>query len=361
MRGGIAFACAVVMLSAPAARGQSLRVGDAAPGLAGGEWVKGEAVAPEKGGQVCVIEFWATWCPPCKISLPALGALQDEYAAKGLVCVAVSDEPAGVVRPYVKELGERASFRVVAAPGGSINRSYLSAAGVRGIPYAFVVGHNGRIVWHGHPLDELDVVVKSVLDGKEIEPRGAMKSEPKRPSSDGNTTDRHLEALRDAIDREDIDEALQLVDKLLAPNPNDRFFIDLKLQLLIKGKRDQAAAFEYGRQVVDANRSDPSILNELSWRFLTISDYGLRCPELAMYAAQVAQEASGGKRADIADTYARALYQAGLLDEALKVQADAVRLARESGGSAEMLSELESVLAYYEACRAARALAQRVE
>ena len=56
-----------------------LKVGDPAPPIKVGEWVKGDSVAGFEPGKVYVMEFWATWCPPCVAAIPHISELQAKY------------------------------------------------------------------------------------------------------------------------------------------------------------------------------------------------------------------------------------------------------------------------------------------
>ncbi len=57
-------------------------------------------------GQAVVLNFWATWCPPCRREMPLLDSVQQAYAARGLTIVGVDlDEPAEVVKRYVERIG----------------------------------------------------------------------------------------------------------------------------------------------------------------------------------------------------------------------------------------------------------------
>src|SRR5947207_870817 len=64
-----------------------LKVGDAPPKLQPGKWLQGEAVTEFKSDKVYVVEFWATWCGPCKESIPHLNELQKKYKDKGVVMI----------------------------------------------------------------------------------------------------------------------------------------------------------------------------------------------------------------------------------------------------------------------------------
>ena len=69
-------ASASLSLSVTAA---SLSVGDAAPALKASKWVKGGAVAKLEADKTYVVEFWATWCGPCRVSIPHLTEMAHKY------------------------------------------------------------------------------------------------------------------------------------------------------------------------------------------------------------------------------------------------------------------------------------------
>src|SRR6218665_809533 len=60
----------------------NLTIGDQAPQLKYGKWIKGEPVTSLTGDQLYVLEFWATWCVPCIQAMPHLTKLQKEYKDK---------------------------------------------------------------------------------------------------------------------------------------------------------------------------------------------------------------------------------------------------------------------------------------
>src|SRR5262245_341024 len=59
-----------------------LKIGDLAPALHPMAWIKGEPITHYDRGRICVVEFWATWCPPCIEAMPGLTALQAKYRNK---------------------------------------------------------------------------------------------------------------------------------------------------------------------------------------------------------------------------------------------------------------------------------------
>jgi len=93
-------------------------------------------------GQVVIINFWATWCAPCRAEMPSFEALYRRYRSQGLTILAVSlDKGADEkVRQYVRERGF--SFPVLMDTDGEAERLYPSVS----IPFTYVVGRSGRIV-----------------------------------------------------------------------------------------------------------------------------------------------------------------------------------------------------------------------
>lgn len=140
----------------------TLKVGDAAPALTVDTWVKGEAVGGFQPGRVYVVEFFATWCLPCKASIPQMTAMQRAHPDLTFICVAGSerakkgepDQRLAKLTEFVKSQGATMGYRVAFDSTPTMSQSWLKAAGVRGIPSAFIVGGDGRIAEIGHPLDD---------------------------------------------------------------------------------------------------------------------------------------------------------------------------------------------------------------
>jgi len=140
------------------------KLGDAAQPLTGLEWVKNGPVEI-KPGTVYVVEFWATWCPPCRASIPHLTELRHRYKDKNLVVVGISTERASVVKPFVEKMDSEMDYAVAVDTTGAVSRGYMDAFGRNTIPSAFIVGADGKIAWVGHPLDKMDAVLEKALAG----------------------------------------------------------------------------------------------------------------------------------------------------------------------------------------------------
>ena len=105
-------------------------------GLAGG----GSFRLGEQRGQVVLINFWATWCPPCREEMPALERLYRQHKEQGLVLVAISiDSDPAVVSPYVK--ASKLTFPIALDPKAEVANKY----GVRALPSSFVVDGQGTM------------------------------------------------------------------------------------------------------------------------------------------------------------------------------------------------------------------------
>lgn len=141
-------------------------IGDIAGKLDIGQWVKGKPVQIEPG-TIYVVEFWATWCPPCRRSIPHLSDLSDQYKDKGVVFIGISSEPAAKVQKYVKDHQAEMRYHVAIDNDRSTSNKYMSKYGVRGIPHAFLVDREGKVIWHGHPMGELDSQLKKLINQPE--------------------------------------------------------------------------------------------------------------------------------------------------------------------------------------------------
>ncbi len=147
------------------AQPKRLELGDPAPDLQVSV-VKGDPVQLARDrGKVYIVEFWATWCGPCKYSIPHLTKLQEKYRDKGLVVVGISAETPPVVKPFVEKQGKGMNYTVAVDESRKTSRAYMEPFGVTGIPWAFVVDRDGLLVWTGHPMDPfMEELVGALLE-----------------------------------------------------------------------------------------------------------------------------------------------------------------------------------------------------
>jgi len=93
-------------------------------------------------GKVVFLNFFATWCVPCRLEMPSMERLSRTYRDKGLVVLAVDvQEGARTVRPFMQEL--RLSFPALLDEDGSVGYMY----GIRPLPATFLVARDGKILW----------------------------------------------------------------------------------------------------------------------------------------------------------------------------------------------------------------------
>jgi thiol-disulfide isomerase/thioredoxin len=119
-------------------------------------------------GKVLVIDFWASWCEPCRFETPHLVEMQQRYGAQGLQIVGLNvggDDDRERVPDYVKEF--KVSYPL-GYPDDAMNELYFSDSDV--IPQTYVFDRRGRLLKHFVGFDntvppELESVIKSALQG----------------------------------------------------------------------------------------------------------------------------------------------------------------------------------------------------
>ena len=91
-------------------------------------------------GKVVLVNFWATWCPPCRKEMPDLDSLYKRFGSQGFVVLAISDEDSGKVKPFIGE--RKISYPILLDPGRKVNTLFQ----VVGIPKSFVYDRSGKLV-----------------------------------------------------------------------------------------------------------------------------------------------------------------------------------------------------------------------
>jgi thiol-disulfide isomerase/thioredoxin len=112
---------------------------------------------PDLSGKPLIVEFWATWCPPCRQSIPHLNEINAKYKDKGLVIIGVSNEERDVIKNFQTKIPM--TYPVALQASGELGNTL----GVEGIPHAFVVDRAGKITWQGHPMELTPEVIEAAI------------------------------------------------------------------------------------------------------------------------------------------------------------------------------------------------------
>jgi cytochrome c biogenesis protein CcmG/thiol:disulfide interchange protein DsbE len=92
-------------------------------------------------GKVVLLDFWASWCEPCRHSFPWLNAMQDRYADRGLVVIAVNvDRDRADAERFLRDVPAR--FQIVYDPAGALASQY----DLPGMPVSYVIGPQGEVI-----------------------------------------------------------------------------------------------------------------------------------------------------------------------------------------------------------------------
>jgi cytochrome c biogenesis protein CcmG/thiol:disulfide interchange protein DsbE len=114
----------------------------------------------EVENKAILIDFWASWCEPCREFMPTLNQLHRDYADKGLVIVGLTQDEPGDIALFVKKIPM--NFYVARDARSGL----FKTLGVRAMPYSILVDKGGSIVWQGDPAKlnkaQLDALLKAL-------------------------------------------------------------------------------------------------------------------------------------------------------------------------------------------------------
>jgi len=114
-------------------------------------------------GQVVYLDFWASWCGPCRESFPWMNEMQAQYGEQGLTVLAVNvDRRQADAQAFLAKLP--AGFQVVFDASGKTPATY----GILGMPTSFLIGRDGRVIsqhtsFRSADADELETQIRSAL------------------------------------------------------------------------------------------------------------------------------------------------------------------------------------------------------
>lgn len=322
--------------------GGTLGIGDDAPPIAIANWMTGDEVEEFEDGTVYVVEFWATWCPPCRTSMPHLSDLSQKYG-DDVKFIGVTRENESTVETFLekeqsegKTWREVVKYRLALDEGGATNAAYMKAAGQSGIPTAFIVGRDQKIEWIGHPMS-MDASLAGVVDGTFDRAKAIAEFKQKQQMK---TISRELGSL---VRNKKFDEALEKIDAYEEEFGPSNSLTTFKLAVLkLAGKTDEIAALQ--PKVVENQWDDAQALKEIAWQIATSQEES-RDLDLALKAARRSSELTDDKNAATLDTVARVYYESGNLKEAVAWQKKAVKHGASNKSIKQTLEDYENELA----------------
>jgi thiol-disulfide isomerase/thioredoxin len=137
------------------------KIGSVPPEVTAKDWLNTDTPPTLAGlrGKVVVVEFWATWCGPCVAGIPHLNKLHEDHAARGLAILSFTDQS----KQGIERFMQGTPMKYVLGTGSELAAAY----GVTGIPHAFVIGKDGKVLWEGSPNDkEFDKQVLAALEAR---------------------------------------------------------------------------------------------------------------------------------------------------------------------------------------------------
>ena len=154
----------MVCLLALPALGAELAIGQAAPVIEA-RLLDSDSTLRTGAGKVTIVNFWASWCAPCKAEMPALQAYYDRHKAQGLEVLAISmDEPRDLA--LVRRMAQSFGFPIALKS----QSSFKGLGRIWRIPSTFVLDRDGTLRKNGHvgdpsvDLESLEALVTPLLD-----------------------------------------------------------------------------------------------------------------------------------------------------------------------------------------------------
>lgn len=127
---------------------------------------------------VYVLESWATWCPPCRQTIPHLNSLAQQFQNRGVVFVGITSETdEAKIKQFVAGMGNNMKYPVALDKSHEMD-AYARHFNAQGIPHAYLVDCMGVVRWHGHPAEPSMANKIDVLANERTAKMNASVDEP---------------------------------------------------------------------------------------------------------------------------------------------------------------------------------------
>lgn len=320
-----------------------LTFGSNAPKLELKKFIKGEEVKTFEKGKIYVVELWATWCPPCRATIPHLTELQKKYEDVTFIGVAVLEPDQNAVPDFVTEMGKKMDYRValdlVPEDGepedGKTVQNWMKPAEVEGIPTAFIINGESKVAWIGHP-GNMEGPLEKIVDGNwdviaEAKKIVAEKEMRKKLASIFSQLQKLYTDFKDSDDSNP-NELLKALDSAAEEIPERAVeFQIFRFQVLSESKGRVDDAIAVVNKLVESKLGDDALfLNNVAWVLVKPDRDTKADPKLLKLALKLAKKAdqlTKNEDPSIVDTLAKAYFDNQELAKAVESQERVIELA----------------------------------
>jgi thiol-disulfide isomerase/thioredoxin len=256
------------------------------PPLVVAKWVKGEPLESFAKGKVYVVDFWATWCGPCRAAIPRLTKLAHEMQGRvEVVGISISEHQDGpadtayirTVERFVAGMGDKMDYRVaVDTPDRRMHDTWFKAAGTAGIPTAYIIDSNGIVAWTGiGSPDDVERIATAVVNGRfdpreeealkrrsEAEAAARSQADIAAAKKSGDAMDLKYPGYRAAMERGDAAAALASLETAFKADPESEKTGAYQWKLMLLLQRNNTNEVNgYVRSLLDRYGADDDIMS----------------------------------------------------------------------------------------------------
>jgi thiol-disulfide isomerase/thioredoxin len=309
---------------------KEMSVGQPAPVINVTEWMRGPEQPEFIPGKTYVIEFWASWCGPCRKSLPHMAELQSRYLDRGVqflgVAAAEYDGPEELQK-FLDVQGDAINFPIAYVEDKTVFSNWMQAGRTFGLPWVFVVDGTGRIAWWGQPFyEDFEPTLKAVARGDfHLAGEDADRFLSRNLNNDAWKISKQLDQ---AVESGESEIAVQLIDQL-AQIDAERFWWEQvqKLRILLTELNAEKAAVTFANELFTTSfNQNPHGMMALSEAFLdaNLGSVGL---EVASKAISQAESLTHDRSAAVKAVAVKVACRSGNMQQAASLMRETLELA----------------------------------